>query len=71
MPQQGAWHFADTPIGDPGDNRKEYIITLVAASPACNQALLVAPAIGGDYKMRNFPAGCHVVAQRVVFVTNG
>jgi len=65
----GKWHFQDKPIGDSGDNQKEYIITLVTASPACNQALLEWSNVGDTYRLRKFPPGCHIVDQRVVYVT--
>jgi hypothetical protein len=69
MPAQGDWHFKDKPIGNPGDNQKKYIITLVSASPACNQELLQSPSIANSNRILRFPAGCKIVDQRIVYVS--
>jgi hypothetical protein len=65
----GSWQFPDSPIGNPGDKDKRYTITLVLASQACDKLLRSERQIDGDYKLRNFPAGCRLVKKVDVYVT--
>jgi hypothetical protein len=69
LPTQGSWHFEDKPIGNPGDDQKEYILTLVLASTACNQALLQASTIISDGRILHLPTECRIVDQRDVYVS--
>jgi hypothetical protein len=66
----GSWSFDDSPIGDSGDSRKLYTLTLVLASPTCDKALRAIPSIDGDYKMRAFPAICKVESSVEVYVSS-
>jgi hypothetical protein len=65
---RGTWAFDDSPIGDPGDQNKRYVITLVLARPSCDRSLLAEPPIDGDYSVRTLPAGCSIVDQVDVYV---
>lgn len=67
--QSGAWQFPESSIGDPGDQNKRYIVTLVLASPSCARSLLAVPQTDGDYKVRTIPATCTVVEKVDVYVT--
>jgi hypothetical protein len=67
--QTGAWQFPDSPIGDPGDQNKLYVITLVLAPPSCARSLSSEPQIDGDYKLRTLPAECSIADQVDVYVT--
>lgn len=66
----GAWSYVDAPIGDPGDNRKRYTLTLILADPVCNAALAGAPLIDGDRKLKTFPPTCLVSQTVDVYVSN-
>jgi hypothetical protein len=65
----GSWKYLDIPIGDPGDQNKRYIITLVLASPSCARELETEPPIDGAYEVRAMPTGCIVVDDVAVHVT--
>jgi len=69
VPVRGKWSFQDEPIGDPGDNQKEYVITLVSASPSCNHSILQSQSIQNNQNILRFPAGCKIVSKRVVYVS--
>jgi hypothetical protein len=69
LPPHGVWSFTDKPIGDQGDDQKEYLLTLVLASPSCNQELLQTQSIINNGRILQFPNGCQIVDQREVFVT--
>jgi hypothetical protein len=69
LPTQGTWAFEDKPIGDSGDRQKEYILTLVVGSPACNQALLRSHSMINNQRVLHFPPGCQIVDKRVVYVS--
>jgi hypothetical protein len=66
----GGWEYPDGDIGDSGDQRKLYTITLVLATPSCAKRLLTAPPVDGDYKWKAFPRGCKAIGKRDVYVTN-
>jgi hypothetical protein len=65
----GGWEYPDGGIGDSGDQRKPYTITLVLATPSCAKQLLTTSPIDGDYKWKAFPRGCTVAGKRDVYVT--
>jgi hypothetical protein len=67
--QSGIWTYPDAAIGDSGDQRKLYVITLVLATPSCARTLRTTAAIDGDYKWMTLPTGCKVVGSRDIYVT--
>jgi hypothetical protein len=67
--QTGAWTYSDGAPGDSGDQHKRYVIILVLADPNCARTLRTTAAIDGDYKWKQFPAGCKVVGSRDVYIT--
>ncbi|MCM2417736.1 hypothetical protein [Streptomyces sp. RKAG293] len=67
--RNGKWTFINSPIGNKGDDRVKYTLTLVLASPDCNGKLRAIKPDGTEYSISEMPPGC-VIAQGVdVYVT--
>ncbi len=58
----------DQPIGDPGDQRKKYVITAVVATAACADELRKKKPDGeGNYVFHPLPPTCEIRDQRQIF----
>jgi len=64
----GEFATLDKPIGDPGDDRKTYVIAAVLASSDCNRSIVAKrPDAYENYVFRPLPAGCKIIDQREIF----
>jgi hypothetical protein len=66
------WGVSDGPVGDPGDNRKNYRIVIVEGGDDCDRALITA-VDGNDgwtsFKAPAIPVGCRIGPGRDIVVS--